>query len=89
MRMLPLLAVVLTACGAPQDAATPDARGAFNLHCNQSELRWNACYQKAARVCGERGYQVVSDERSALPSGATDIFEVPIIGGAMVIRCNP
>lgn len=89
MRALFIVFAALGACAAPQDASTPADGKAFTLHCNQSELRWDACYQKAARVCGERGYQIVSDGSGGVPATATNVYEVPVIGGEMVIRCNP
>ena len=83
------LLALLGACAAPQKTTAPGGANTFTLHCNQSSLRWDACYQKAARVCGERGYQVVSDASGGIPSTTTNVFEVPVIGGEMVIRCNP
>lgn len=58
------------------------------MHCNQSALRWNACYEKAADLCGEKGYRIVSDDDSAMPAATTNIYEVPVIGDSIVIRCN-
>lgn len=84
-----VLAALLVACAASQEPSTPEAAGTFTLHCNQSSLRWDACYQKAARLCGDRGYRVIREASSAVPIGTTDSLDVPAIGGAMVIRCNP
>lgn len=83
-----LLAVVLTGCGGSSNEYTRDDSGAFVLHCDQSELRWNACYDKAARLCGENGYQIVSEPDGGMPKATTNIYEVPVIGDSMVIRCN-
>jgi hypothetical protein len=58
------------------------------VHCDQSSLRWNSCYQTAERVCGEKGYQIVAEDGSAMPTVTTNTYEVPVIGGSMVIRCN-
>lgn len=83
-----LLAAVLGGCGATPSKPAPDGSGAFTVHCNQSTLRWNECYDRAARLCGENGYQIVSEDDSAMPVTTSNIYEVPIIGGSMTIRCN-
>ena len=83
-----LLAAVLVGCSATSSNYTPDGSGTFTVHCNQSSLRWNECYDRAARLCGENGYQIVGEDDSAMPVTTTNIYEVPIIGGSMTIRCN-
>ena len=83
-----LLTAVLVGCGAASSSDTLDGSGSFTVHCNKSSLRWNECYDRAARVCGENGYQIVSEDDSAMPTATTNIYEVPVIGGSMVIRCN-
>lgn len=82
------LPLILAACSTGAPKYTPDDSGNFTVHCNQSSLRWNACYETAERVCGEKGYQVVSEDSDGVPATTTNIYEVPIIGGSMVIRCN-
>jgi hypothetical protein len=82
------LPLILAACSTGAPKYTPDDSGNFTVHCNQSSLRWNACYETAGRVCGEKGYQVVSEDSDGVPATTTNIYEVPIIGGSMVIRCN-
>lgn len=84
-----MLGVAGSACSATSDEYTPDEPGYFTVHCNQSSLRWNACYEKAATLCGENGYTIVSEDDSAMPATTTDIYEVPVIGDSIVIRCNP
>ena len=81
-------ALVLAGCGSASDKYTPDGSGSFTVHCDKSSLRWNSCYEKAARLCGENGYQIVSENDNAMPAATTNIYEVPVIGGSMVIRCN-
>ncbi len=83
-----LLATALVGCSATSSNHTPDGSGSFTVHCNTSSLRWTASYDKAARLCGETGYQIVSEDNSTMPTATTSIYEVPVIGGSMVIRCN-
>ena len=84
-----LLLVALAGCGASSEDHARDASGAVVIHCNRSDLRWNACYDKAARLCGEAGYQIVGEPEGGAPTATTNIYEVPVIGGSLVIRCNP
>ena len=81
--------LLVAACSSGAPKYTPDETGSFTVHCNRSSLRWNACYETAERVCGEKGYQVVSEDSDGVPATTTNIYEVPVIGGSMVIRCNP
>ena len=83
-----LLVAVLVGCSTTSNDHTLDGSGNFTVHCNKSSLRWNECYNKAARLCGENGYQIVSEDNSAVPTASTNIYDVPVIGGSMVIRCN-
>jgi hypothetical protein len=82
------MAVVIAGCGAPSNKHTPDDPDHITVHCNKSTLRWNACYEAAANACGEKGYQIVEDASGEMPVITTNIYEVPVIGQSMVIRCN-
>ncbi len=83
-----LLAVVLVGCSSTSDKVDLDDSGNFTVHCNKSALRWNECYDTAASLCGENGYQIISEGDSTMPTATTNIYEVPVIGGSIVIRCN-
>lgn len=78
----------LVACGAPSARHTPADPDRITVHCNKSTLRWNTCYEAAARLCGEKGYQIVNDDDADTLTFTTNANEVPVIGGSMVIRCN-
>ncbi len=83
-----MMSAALTGCSSIADKRSPDDTGSVTVHCNSSDVRWNACYDQAANVCGEKGYQIVDEGDSAFPTATTNIFDVPVIGGSMVIRCN-
>ena len=83
-----LSVVILAGCGAGGEKSIADDTGAITVHCNSSSLRWNACYEAAANVCGQRGYQIVHDGAASMPTVTTNAMEVPVIGDSMVIRCN-
>ena len=78
----------LAGCGSAAETHSSDDPGNFTVHCNKSELHWNACYETAANVCGDKGYQIVRESDSAFPTATTNSYDVPVIGGSMVIRCN-
>jgi len=86
--MLALLAVAVAGCATPSRKHTPDDPDNITVHCNKSTLRWNACYEAAADLCGEQGYQIVSDGSGEMPEVSVNSYEVPVIGESMVIRCN-
>ena len=83
-----LLAAVIAGCGSSPDTHTRDDPGSIRVYCNKSSLRWNACYEKAANVCGKKGYQIVGEDDSAIPTTTANANEVAVIGGSLVIRCN-
>lgn len=81
-------AAVTTACGVHSRTPLVDDAGVITVHCNSSSLRWNACYDTAANLCGQRGYQILSGGEGEMPSVTTNAYEVPVIGESMRIRCN-
>jgi hypothetical protein len=83
-----LSAAALAGCDTDAKKHTPEVQGAVTVHCNTSSLRWNACYETAAELCGSKGYQIVGGGDGEMPSVTTNAYEVPVIGEAMVIRCN-
>lgn len=83
-----LLAALLAGCGAAASKQTPEDGNSVTVHCNKSSLRWDACYEMAANVCGEKGYQIVSEGDSAMPETSVNSNEVLVIGGSLTIRCN-
>ena len=83
-----LSAATLAGCNTESEKGTPLPPGAVTVHCNRSSLRWDACYQAAADLCGTKGYQIISGGDSDAPTVTTNTYEVPVIGDAMVIRCN-
>ena len=82
------LCLALAGCGSSSNQYTRDGSGNITIHCDQSELRWNACYDRAARLCGEQGYQIVRDTQGGVPTTTTTTYEVPVIGDSIVIRCG-
>lgn len=85
---LPLVAAFIVGCSTQPPENTRNDDGSITVHCNKSSLRWNACYQTAATLCMGKGYQIVSEDSSEMPIVTTNANEVPVIGGAMRIRCN-
>ena len=83
-----LVTIALSGCSPSPSQYTPSEPGTFVVHCNQSNLRWNACYDKAARLCGEAGYSIVREPDGGAPDATVNIREVPVIGDSMVMRCN-
>lgn len=83
-----LVAIAVLACSASPSQYTRSEPGAFVVRCDQSDLRWNACYDKASRLCGEAGYSIVREPDGGAPDTTVNIHEVPVIGDSMVIRCN-
>jgi len=86
--LLLLAAAALAGCSTDSKKHTPQVPGAVTVHCNKSSLRWDACYEAAADLCGAKGYQIISGGDRDTPSVTTNAYEVPVIGDAMMIRCN-
>ena len=83
-----LLTAAIAACGATPNKHTADDPDSIKVHCNKSSLRWDACYDMAANVCGDKGYQIVGEDDSTMPTTTANANEVAVIGGYLVIRCN-
>ncbi len=57
---LALCAAVLVGCASqgPVEVYTSDGKRGYGIDCS-SEPNWESCHQRAAEICGTRGYDVM------------------------------
>lgn len=85
-------ALTLAGCAATSDPVrTPSGAAGFALDCTNSST-WQACYEKASELCGDRGYQVVTQD-SDVEGYLIPVYGGGVVGGTystreMMIACN-
>ena len=57
--VLAIAAFVALACASASRTYTPSGKPGFSIDCSGRGLNWNACYEKAGKLCGFRGYEIV------------------------------
>jgi hypothetical protein len=70
-----------TKCGYP---------AGFKRH-SGSALNWGMCYEKAGKLCGERGYEVLDksgDTGAMVSANQFGLYGGSVINRSMIIRCK-
>lgn len=60
MRYLIPVALLLASCATPEPTYLADGRKGYTVDCSGSMNDWNVCLKKAGKICGEKGYDIVS-----------------------------
>lgn len=87
-----LLLLLLAGCASTaKEIHLPDGSLGQSIDCSGTARTWGNCYERAGRICGTRGYEVVAggSEQGALVSANQQMM----IGGStmfrtMVIKCK-
>ncbi|MGG1947080.1 hypothetical protein AB1286_20065 [Trinickia sp. NRRL B-1857] len=90
-----LLAVVgaaaVSACASSSSTYAPDGRRAYTLNCSGLARTWGACYNKAGKICGPAGYDVLaggSESGAIVGAGAPGFMGGTTISRSMLIACK-
>ena len=84
-------ALALTACVTVEQTSTADGRPAHSITCSGISLSWTDCHERAASICGGKGYAVVLGGQQ--PGLGISRTEGGLLGGTsearqMVIQCK-
>jgi hypothetical protein len=79
-------ALMLTGCATSDPVRLPSGAAGFALDCTNSTT-WQGCHEKARELCGEGGYQIVTQD------AGVEGFIINGTGGTystreMMIACN-
>jgi len=84
-----LTAVLLCGCATAKKIYTPEGKEGYSINCSGSALNWGMCYEKAGKICGSKGYEVLekSGDRGALLSGNQfGLYAGSVINRSMIIK---
>jgi hypothetical protein len=87
--MVVVLAVVsaLVGCATASKTYTPDGRQGYVIDCSGQALTWGKCYEKAGDLCGNTGYDILSQtgDQGATVAG---IYGASVITRSLFIACK-
>ena len=86
-----LAAVALAGCVSVEQTSTPDGKLAHSISCSGNALSWTDCHEKAASICGAKGYEVVAggEQRGVgISSPDSGLFRGTTFGRNMVVQCK-
>jgi len=58
--------LVLLSCTTSSQIHMPDGKKGYSIKCNGNANNWANCYEEASKVCGSKGYKVVSKNGESL-----------------------
>ena len=88
-RLWAMLTVVsaLAGCAMASKTYTPDGRQGYVIDCSGQALNWGKCYEKAGDLCGNTGYDILTQtgDQGATVAG---IYGASVITRSLVIACK-
>jgi len=87
--MLLLIFIFLGACATAKQTYTSDGKEGYSITCSGSALNWGMCYEKAGKLCGSKGYEVLekSGDQGAIVSGNQfGLYAGSVINRNMIIK---
>jgi hypothetical protein len=83
--------LALAGCVTVDQTSTPDGKLAHSITCSGNALSWTDCHEKAASICGGKGYSVVAggEQRGVgLSRPDSGLFSGTTFGRNMVVQCK-
>ncbi len=83
--------VLIGGCATAKQTYTADGQQGYSINCSGSALTWGMCYEKAGKLCGENGYEVLekSGDQGAMVTGTQyGVYGGSIISRSMIIKCK-
>lgn len=89
LMIIPILA--LGACASSSMTYGPDGRPAYTLNCSGTIRTWGMCLEKAGKLCGQAGYDVLqtsSDNGFTAGGGSGSFYAGSVMTRSMLIECK-
>jgi len=86
-----LVATLVGGCATASKTFTSDGKEGYVIDCSGSALNWGMCYEKAGKLCGTKGYEVLeksSDTGAMVSAGEYGLFGGSAINRSMIIKCK-
>jgi hypothetical protein len=88
---LAIALLLIIACATSKSTYLPSGEQGHSINCSGTALTWGACYEKAGKLCGSRGYEVVaggSEHGAVVSANSTSAFGSTIMQRTMLIKCQ-
>lgn len=91
LSILSLLILLMTGCATSRETYTENGQLGHSINCSGSALHWGMCYEKAGKLCGEKGYEVLakSGDQGAMITGTQfGLVGSSVMSRSMLIQCK-
>ena len=85
------LVMLLTACATSKEIDIAEGQRGYSIDCSADHLDWSLCYEKAGKICGAKGFEILDK------TGGTGIVVAGVEYGvygesdpnrSMIIKCR-
>lgn len=91
-RIFALISIVgIASCATSKTVHLPSGEKGHSLNCSGTALTWGNCYEKAGKLCGEAGYDIVSksgDQGSTVAANQYGLYGGSVINRSMLVKCK-
>lgn len=82
---------MITGCATAKQTYTSDGQKGYIINCSGSGGNWGMCYEKAGKICRDRGYIVLEksgDQGVMMSAGQFGLFGGSVMNRTMIIKCK-
>lgn len=86
-----VLSIVCSGCASAKKTYAPDGSSGYSIDCSGSIHTWGSCYEKAGKICGSRGYEILlksGDTGAEVSGNKFGVYGGSVITRNMVIKCK-
>ena len=86
-----LVVACVSSCATANKTFTSDGEEGYAITCSGSALNWGMCYEKAGKLCGSKGYEVLEksgDKGAIVSAGQYGLFGGSVINRSMIVKCK-
>lgn len=83
---------ILLGCAYSRQISGPNGETLYSIDCSGYALNMGSCLEKAGKICGSAGYDILmggtSNHGNAATYGQYGFFSSPIISREIIIQCK-
>ena len=79
-----IVSVLFIGCAVSKEIYTPDGDRGYSINCSGSAMTWGHCYEKAGKLCGSQGYNIL--EKTGDKGMTGSITQFGAFGGSVITR---
>lgn len=85
------ICVMAAGCATSSETYLPDGGEGYSISCSGAALNWGMCYEKAGKLCGARGYEIIaggSDQGAVVSGNQFGLYGGTVINRSMLVKCR-